>query len=198
MVPRRKKSIPERTEEHRTRRSALTDELASFVLRKGLSDTSLRHLAAQHDTSDRMLLYYFRSKEDLLVAVLARISERLGQILAEYSSAGTVTPSGFLAGTLALLGDPRISPFMKIWSEVIARGARGEEPYRKVASTIVADWLRWIEGRLGLPADGRQRGKAASMLAIVEGVTLLEMAHPGSTKGVAGFLVGALETVEED
>ena len=38
----------------------------------------------------------------------------------------------------------------------------------------------------------------ASMLAIVEGVILLDMAHPASTKGVAGFLVGALERVEED
>ena len=38
----------------------------------------------------------------------------------------------------------------------------------------------------------------ASMLAIVEGVILRETAHPGSTKGVAGFLVGALERVDED
>jgi AcrR family transcriptional regulator len=197
MAPRRKKAAPDRTGEHGARRSALTDELASFVLRKGLSDTSLRHLAAQHDTSDRMLLYYFRTKEELLVAVLARISERLGRILEGYSSAATVTPARFLAGTLGLLGDPQIAPFMRIWSEVIARGARGEEPYRKVARKMVSDWLRWIEGRLGLPADGRQRSKAAGLLAIVEGVTLLEMAHPGSTKGVAGFLVAALERCEE-
>src|SRR5438270_1650424 len=113
VVPRRKKAIPKPTGERHARRSALTDELASFVLRKGLSDTSLRHLAAQHDTSDRMLLYYFRSKDDLLVAVLARISERLGQALAEYSSSETVTAARFLSGTLALLGDPRIPPFRR-------------------------------------------------------------------------------------
>src|SRR5437762_12923954 len=81
MAPRRKRVVPDRSAERGARRSALIDELASFVLRKGLSDTSLRHLAAQHGTSDRMLLYYFRTKEELLVAVLDRISERLARIL---------------------------------------------------------------------------------------------------------------------
>jgi AcrR family transcriptional regulator len=183
--------------DHEARRSALTDELASFVLRKGLSDTSLRHLAAQHGTSDRMLLYYFRDKDDLLVEVLDRVSERLGEILQRYSSGAAMSPGRFLAGTLPFLGDPQISPFFRVWAEVIARGAGGEEPYRKIASRLVSDWVRWIAGRLGLPAGGAQRAEAAAILAVVEGVTLLEMARPGSTRGVARFLAAALDGVEE-
>ena len=124
------------------------------------------------------------------------MSERLGQILAQFSSSSPVSPGKFISGALAMFGDPQIAPFMKIWAEVIARGARGEQPYRKVAGATVSAWLRWIEGRIGLPADGAQRNKAAAILAIVEGVTLLEMAHPGSTRGVGEFLGAALERPE--
>jgi AcrR family transcriptional regulator len=191
-MPRRKKRSAG-SPDHGARRESLVDELASFVLRKGLGDMSLRRLAGQHGTSDRMLLYYFRDKDDLVIAVLHRVSERLSAILARYSTGQTVPAGRFLAGVLALLGDAQIAPFLRLWAEVIARGARGEQPYRKIATGVVSDWLRWIEGRLGLPPGGSERNRAAAILAIVEGVTLLEMASPGSTKGAGAFLASRLD-----
>jgi len=177
---------------HAARRSALTDQLASFALRNGLG-ASVRRLAAHHRTSDRMLLYYFGTKEKLLVAVLERISERLDAILQRFSSPSATSPGRFLAEALRLLANPQTAPFMRLWSEVIARGARGEHPYRNVAARIISDWLRWIEARIRLPGDKSRREQAASILAAVEGATLLEMTSPGSTKGVAAFLSAALD-----
>lgn len=179
------------SEERTRRRDALADEIASLVLREGLRQLGLRGLAARLSTSGRMLLYYFATKDALVVAVLARISGRLGAIMAAHSTGPPVTAGAFLARVLTLSREPEIAPFMRVWTEVVARGARGEEPYVKVAAETVGDWLEWIDSRL-LP-EARAHGVAAAILSIVEGATLLEMARPGTTLAARALLPGLLD-----
>jgi AcrR family transcriptional regulator len=64
-----------------------------YVLEHGLSDLSLRPLAAALDTSGRMLIYYFGSKDQLVIDILAEARRR------QY--AGWARQSG---GTDVLLG----------------------------------------------------------------------------------------------
>ena len=47
------------------RRAKLLDEVADYILSNGLADLSLRPLAAAINTSPRMLLYFFGTKERL-------------------------------------------------------------------------------------------------------------------------------------
>ena len=48
------------------RRVKLLDEVADYILSNGLADLSLRPLATAINTSPRMLLYFFGSKERLI------------------------------------------------------------------------------------------------------------------------------------
>ena len=57
------------------RRQVLAEAATDYVIEHGLIDLSLRPLAAALGTSDRMLLYHFRDKNDL-VAVLGRARRR--------------------------------------------------------------------------------------------------------------------------
>jgi AcrR family transcriptional regulator len=59
------------------RRAELTDRALDYVLSHGLVGLSLRPLAAALGTSDRMLVYHFGSKEQLIGAVLDRAQQRL-------------------------------------------------------------------------------------------------------------------------
>ena len=161
------------------RQAALADAIADVVLEHGLDALALRGLAVRLSTSGRMLLYYFGTKEALVVGVLARVSARMGLVLAGFESGPPVTPGAFLGSVLAMAQAPGIAPFMRVWTETVARGARGEQPYAAVAAAAVGDWLAWIESRL-LPGP-RAPGMAAAILSIVEGVTLLEQARPGTT-----------------
>ena len=63
------------------RRAAALDRIADHMLAHGLADSSLRALAQTAGTSDRMLLYYFAGKDDILVSALGTIATRLGAIL---------------------------------------------------------------------------------------------------------------------
>ena len=62
-------------------RETLLPRLAEFVLQHGLSNASLRPLAKAAGTSDRMLLYHFKSKEDLLVELLAHLADDYAGLL---------------------------------------------------------------------------------------------------------------------
>ena len=69
----------------RDKRSDLIDKLADHILAEGLLNASLRPLAKAVGTSDRMLLYYFKDKDELIEAVLNRIAARITVILEQSS-----------------------------------------------------------------------------------------------------------------
>ena len=64
------------------RRAALLDRITDYVAANGLSDLSLRPLADAVESSPRVLLYYFVSKEDLIGEVLARLRARQRDVFA--------------------------------------------------------------------------------------------------------------------
>ena len=81
------------------KRSDLIEKLADHILADGLLNASLRPLAKAVGTSDRMLLYYFKDKDDLIEAVLDHIAARITVIL-EQSRAPEPLPLELLAPML--------------------------------------------------------------------------------------------------
>ncbi|GCE44139.1 transcriptional regulator, TetR family [Rhodococcus wratislaviensis] len=53
------------------KRTQLLADVVGYIAEHGLADLSLRPLAAELGTSSRMLIYYFGTKEELLVQALA-------------------------------------------------------------------------------------------------------------------------------
>jgi AcrR family transcriptional regulator len=183
---------PSKPKNYLAKRRELTLRLADIVMAEGLADLGLRPAAARLATSDRMLLYYFGSKAELVLTVLACISERLSLALSGAGKPSRVSPDVLLTRASALVADPATVPFMRIWIEISAMGARGQEPYRSFAHQTVAAWLDWINARLDLPSKEERRHYAAAILTILEGATLLELSHPQSTFGVAALLSKAM------
>jgi AcrR family transcriptional regulator len=183
--------------EFEARRAELTDQIATIVLEDGLDSLALRGLAQKLSTSGRMLLYYFKTKEALVIAVMQRISERFDDILSRRVPQGKLTPGAFLTSALEMSSDPAVAPFVGVWTEIVARGARGEQPFQQIAQAIVAAWLDWIAAQL-VPTDpDGDRARAAAILSIVEGTLLVEAARPGSTTTARVFLSSLLDLQAE-
>lgn len=71
------------------RRAELLELIADHIVAEGLVDLSLRPLAKAIGTSGRMLVYYFESKEKLLVEAIGVIRERMqAEFLREISDGG--------------------------------------------------------------------------------------------------------------
>ena len=173
------------------RRAELVDAIASIVLEHGLDALALRGLAGRLSTSGRMLLYHFGTKDALVRAVLGCISGRMA-VLQDAASSGAPESAGRFLHDMMLAGsDPATAPFLRVWTDVIVRAARGEAPYREIADATVKAWLDWIAGRLTPSPDNEAR--AAAVLSIMEGITILEMARPGTTAQARRLLPALLD-----
>jgi len=189
-MPARKYSTAAKT--FAAKRAAMADRVAALALQEGLGDMSLRLVASRLGTSDRMLLYYFATKTDLVLAVLQRLGQRQLDVLQVAPTKSRSPPDVVLARAWKLVSNPAVLPLMRIWAEVSLRGAKGEEPYRQIAEQTVGGWLAWLETRLDMRPGKKRRELAATILTMLQGAILLEILHPGATDGVGKLLARAM------
>ena len=156
------------------RREAAIERMADHVLAEGLSASTLRSLAAAAGTSDRMLLYYFADKEDLLAATLERVAARMIVTLNEAIPAVPRQPfAALLDRAWVALASDRLRPFMPLWLDLAAGAARGLQPHREIAGEIADGFLAWITIRLLPEEDGEPSSMAPLFMAVIEGAYLL-------------------------
>lgn len=152
-------------------REAATERMADHILEVGLAAASLRSLAAAAGASDRMLLYYFRDKEEILSAALQRLAGRLTVLLDAALPAGEGLPEDRLLPAIwAVIGDRRLRPYMLVFLELAGAAARGQAPHGAIAGAVAQGFLDWIQTRL----QGADRAGAVRMLAMVEGLLMLD------------------------
>src|SRR3984957_15457340 len=151
------------------RRQAAIDRMADHILLEGLGAATLRPLAAAAGTSDRMLLYYFADKDELLTATLDRIAARM---ISELDGAIPVEPRRPFAVLLeqvwAAMASEYLQPFMPLWLDLASGAARGLQPHRDVAGAIADGFLDWGAIRL------RAASLAPLFLTAIEGMYLLK------------------------
>lgn len=160
------------------KRVLLTEALADIVLAEGLDALSLRPAAARLGTSDRMLLYYFGTKTALMGDVLACVSDRFARHLARTTHGRRIPPQNMVGHAANLLAEPEGRAFAQLWLEIAARAARGGEQYSEAAAAIAEFWTDWIVNSVHFPAGTQSRNAAAMMLAIVNGIALLDRTAP--------------------
>jgi len=167
-------------------RARAVDRLAKHLLTTGLAEASVRQLAAAADVSDRMLLYYFEDKNDALSAAFEKIGVDFVEILeAAVPGDQAYSPAELIAATAELTLARKSKPYFRIWTETVALAARGEAPYDTVARTIAEGFLIWIEGRHKGNDPKLKRANAAMILAMIDGLALLEICTDGKRAALA-------------
>jgi AcrR family transcriptional regulator len=173
-------------------RETFLDGAVAHVLVQGVATLSLRPLAAALGTSDRMLLYYFHSRDELLAAVLARVGDQLRVGLEEALPPDRLAPAALVDRAWAALREPAAEPHRRLYVEVSGLAARGREPYRAVAAQVARQWLDWIEARLDVPA-GERASAAAGLLTVLDGLLLVRfVASQESAAAAFGWLAPRL------
>jgi len=157
------------------RREAAIERMADHVLAEGLGGATLRPLAAAAGTSDRMLLYYFADKDELLTATLERIATRLTARLDEAIPVEPPRPFPVLLEQVwAALASENLQPYMHLWLDLSSGAAHGLQPHRDVAGAISDGFLAWVATRLGPESDGAPSSLAPLFLASIKGLNLLK------------------------
>jgi AcrR family transcriptional regulator len=155
------------------RRQLITEMLADHILARGLQGAGLRSLAAAAGTSDRMLLHYFKDKEELLTATLLLVSARLEALL-ESARSEPLPFHALLPQLAGMLKHPDIRPYLKLWLELAALAAGEGDTYRPIARSICDGFFDWITATIKVEREADRIPLASLALATIEGLVLLD------------------------
>jgi AcrR family transcriptional regulator len=153
------------------KRKEIIARVAAHLLREGFRNSGLRALAKSAGISDRMAMYYFETKEELVAEALLLLadgfSHSLDSLLPEKATSGSRIVTALVES--ALKAESR--PMLMLWLEIVGLAVRGDEPYRATARIFLARWIEWIQARL----EPRQKHRAQALLAQVEGEVMIRL-----------------------
>jgi AcrR family transcriptional regulator len=153
-----------------TRKDELTAALVDYLLAHGLSELSLRPLAAELGTSARLLIYHYGSKEGLLAAAMqamhAHLRNSLKALAQAKATAGAKPLRRFWDWALA----PKNLPYLKLLYELQVLSARNPAIYGPLLQEAAADWLEEV---MRIMPDGERDAATASLpIAVFDGLFL--------------------------
>ena len=153
------------------KKAQIIEQITGYLITNGMTDIGLRKLAEVAGTSDRMLIYYFETKESLisqvLQAIAAGFTAQLDALLGQQQR-----PAHVLRAELLALGSaPQFQVVIQLWFEVVGLAARGQEPFATNARAIAENWFAWLESRLA----EAERDQALALFAELEGQLMLRV-----------------------
>jgi AcrR family transcriptional regulator len=156
------------------RRAVILDRLADHVLDHGLAASSLRTLANTAGVSDRMLLYYFTDKAEVMTATIGVVAGRLETTLAARISKSPMPLARLRPLLLGVVMADDLWPFMRLWLEIASLAARGDAFYRATGEAIGRGFLDWGAAQLDCATLQDRARDAARLLVDIEGALLLK------------------------
>lgn len=175
-------------EKTEAKRQIVIEKVADHLLASGLKNASLRQLATAVGMSDRMLLHYFATKEELLTAALNLITVRMVAIL-ESARSDPMPFGALLPHLVGMMQDPYIRPYLRLFLELVALAANDEETYGTLSRHIYDDFLRWTALALQVEREEEREALASLAMVTVEGFVLLDALNYTSqiTKALEGI-----------
>jgi AcrR family transcriptional regulator len=147
-----------------SRREEMLDQVVDHVLEHGLIGLTLRPLAAAIGTSDRMLIYHFGSRDELVTAVVTRTNDRAVAEIRKLEPA-----DGVRAGVNALWRHYQTRPLhscLDVYVQAAATGLIGVEPYLSAVRDANERWYAAL--RDYLVACGAPRDRSARIMTLVD------------------------------
>jgi AcrR family transcriptional regulator len=148
------------------RREELLDRAVDYVLEHGLSDLSLRPLAKAAGASPRLLLYYFGSKEALLIEVIRRGRVRQQATMQHLELTASLGPRAITRTLWRHFSEPRWEPLMRLFFEVYALALQDRSRFPGFLESAVDDWLAVLEACATRPGFNRDDARAFATVLI--------------------------------
>ncbi|MCU1479264.1 MAG: hypothetical protein JWQ19_50 [Subtercola sp.] len=177
--------------DRKNERQRLLALVGDVILVEGVSNLSLSGVARSIGSNNRMLLYYFGSKEELLAEAALEVFRRFPRI--RTMTAGLVGESPLadrLVAAWLALSHPDNLPFLRLFFETFGVASHAPEQNQSLLSTMGTNWADDLNN--ALRADGLSetdaRMLAVQILALWRGLQfdlvrgtpheVLDAAHP--------------------
>lgn len=151
-------------------KQALLAALAGHVLESGLNTASLRPMAAAAGTSDRMLIYHFGSKDNLIGELLKFLAAEMATGLdALLPPRPLESEAALVAQIVELMRSEKFRPYVRVWFDIVSASAQGHVAHREAGKAIIEIYLDWVALR-------HPNGKAGApfTLTFIEGILVMD------------------------
>ncbi len=140
--------------------------------RVGFASLTFGRVAKALGTSDRMVVYYFPTKAELINAVAARMGLALQSLLNQAFGVEPQSAHDLMRRAWPILASPDADPVFAAYLEIIGLAAAGQEPYRTLAPSLIEAWLEWLAPRIAVDPD-QQQTAALGVIAQLDGLLLI-------------------------
>lgn len=157
-----------------SRRTLLLQLIVDDVVAHGIADLTLRRLAQSTGSNNRMLLYYFGSREEIIVAALHGAEARfptMQDMMSVIDDPARDLGDG-LSHAWAIIADPANLPFHRLFFQVFGLAGFEQERFADLLGTIGSEWLGHVAAaisRQGLDA-ARADAFAHEVIALWRGL----------------------------
>ncbi|HZO25480.1 MAG TPA: helix-turn-helix domain-containing protein [Chloroflexota bacterium] len=166
-------------------RARLLDAVLRYVAANGISDLTLREVAAAIGTSHRMLIYHFGSRAGLMVAIIQAVEQAQRAFLAELTADPDLSPADAIRAMWRRLADPALWPNERLFFEIYALALQGRPGAAGLLDDVVDAWIEpvaaWAVQHGRSPSTARADARLA--LAVCRGL-LLDLLATGDRAAV--------------
>ena len=177
-------------------RQDLLDKTIAYVAAHGLSDLSLRELAAGIGTSHRMLIYHFGNREGLLAAIVATIEAQQRTAL-ELLAVDASSPREVITAQWAQLSDPALAPYVMLFFEVLALALQRRPGTEGFLDSLTEPWLDLGTTIADKLEAGSTRDEVRLGVAVIRGL-LIDAVASGDVAASTASLDRFLEMWDAD
>jgi AcrR family transcriptional regulator len=179
---------------YRHDRDEMLQAAMRLVLADGVGALTFGRVAAEVGASDRMVVYYFPTKADLIVAVVTAIGAQLQATLETAFGPDPLDADELMRRAWPVLASDRAANMFARFFEVIGLSLAGQAPYTVLAPALLDGWIDWLAHRVAAPTVARRQAIAASIVARLDGLLLLQSVSGARTAraaarelGIAGY-----------
>jgi AcrR family transcriptional regulator len=159
---------------HKHTKAEILEGALAAALDDGLSQLTFGRLAKRLGISDRIIVYYFPTKDDLITEVVVSMGLRLQETLAGAFSSPAADYAELVRAAWPVLARPEADPIFALFFEANGLATAGRDPYRTLVPQLVEVWIDWASNFIeGNPT--RRRTDAEAAIATIDGLLLLRL-----------------------
>ena len=152
-------------------RDEILDGALATAVADGFSRLTYGRVAKHLGINDRVVVYYFPTKDDLVEAVLSSLGTELQRTLADALEASD-DHLAVVRRAWPVLARPEADRVFALFFEANGLAAAGRPPFDAVVPQLVEAWIEWVGSFLPGRPD-RRRAEAEAAIAVIDGLLLL-------------------------
>ena len=162
------------------------------VTDSGLSQLSFGRVAKRLEITDRMVVYYFPTKDDLLTAVVVELGLQLQRLLEDAFGSDRLPPAELERRAWPVLTSQTGDRVFAAFFELVGLASAGLAPFKTLAPLLVEAWVDWLGPHLESSTAANRRKETLAIVARLDGLLLLRATIGAEAADMAARQLGVV------